>query len=92
LKIRLSAPTSKTITLTLLSITVFGALGSAFYLVPKYLREQQQIRDAARDCVNYRDFLITSDAWAKEGDTDQAQGVYALAIDNFKKGKCTKVH
>jgi hypothetical protein len=58
----------------------------------KYLKEQQQIRDASRDCVHYRDFLLASDAWEQEGDTDQAQGVYALAIHHFKKGQCTQIH
>lgn len=92
MKIRVTTPNLKTITITVLSIAIVGALSGAAYFVSKYLQEQQQIRDGSRDCVHYRNFLIASDAWEKEGDTDQAQGVYALAIHHFKKGKCTQVH
>ena len=55
-------------------------------------KEQQKIRDESRDCVRYRDFLLAYFAWEQEGDTDQAQGVYALAIHHFKRGQCTQIH
>jgi len=92
MKIRMKRPNLKTITITFLSIAIVGTLSSTAYFVPKYLKELQQKRDASRDCVRYRDFLLASDAWEQEGDTDQAQGVYALAIHHFKKGQCTKIH
>ena len=92
MKIRMKRPKLKTITITFLSIATFGTLSSTAYFVPKYLKELQQKRDASRDCVRYRDFLLASDAWEQEGDTDQAQGVYALAIHHFKKGQCTQIH
>jgi hypothetical protein len=92
MKIRMKRPKLKTITITFLSIAIVGTLSSTAYFVPKYLKELQQKRDASRDCVRYRDFLLASDAWEKEGDTDQARGVYALAIHHFKKGQCTQIH
>ena len=92
MKIRMKRPKLKTITLTFLSIAIVGTLSSTAYFVPKYLKELQQKRDASRDCVRYRDFLLASDAWEQEGDTDQAQGVYALAIHHFKEGQCTQIH
>ena len=92
MKIRVTTPKLKIITITFLSIAIVGALSGAAYFVPKYLQEQQQIRDESRDCVHYRDFLLASDAWEQAGDTDQARGVYALAIHHFKKGSCTQVH
>ena len=92
MKIRMKRPNLKTITITFLSIAIVGTLSSTAYFVPKYLKELQQKRDASRDCVRYRDFLLASDAWEQEGDADQAQGVYALAIHHFKKGQCTKIH
>jgi hypothetical protein len=33
-------------------------LSGAAYFVPKYLKEQQKIRDESRDCVRYREFLL----------------------------------
>jgi len=92
MKIRMKRPNLKTITITFLSIAIVGTLSSTAYFVPKYLKELQQKRDASRDCVRYRDFLLASDAWEQEGDTDQAEGVYALAIHHFKKGQCTQIH
>ena len=92
MKIRVTARKLKTIAITFLSIAVVGAIIGAAYLVPKYLKEQQHMRDGSRDCVNYRDFLTASKYWEQKGDTDQAQGVYALALHHFEKGKCTKVH
>ena len=88
----MTIPKLKTITITFLSIAIVGSLSSAAYFVPKYLKEQQKIRDESRDCVRYRDFLLAYFAWEQEGDTDQAQGVYALAIHHFKKGQCTQIH
>ena len=90
--IRITIPKLKTIVITFISIAIVGSLSGAAYFVPKYLKEQQLTRDASRDCVHYRDFLLASDAWEQEGDTDQAQGVYALAIHHFKKGQCTQIH
>ena len=92
MKIRITIPKLKTIVITFISIAIVGSLSGAAYFVPKYLKEQQQTRDASRDCVRYRDFLLASDAWQQEGDTDQAQGVYELAIHHFKKGQCTQIH
>jgi hypothetical protein len=92
MKIRMTIPKLKTITITFLSIAIVGSLSGAAYFVPKYLKEQQKIRDESRDCVRYRDFLLAYFAWEQEGDTDQAQGVYALAIHHFKKGQCTQIH
>ena len=92
MKILITIPKLKTIVITFISIAIVGSLSGAAYFVPKYLKEQQQTRDASRDCVRYRDFLLASDAWQQEGDTDQAQGVYALAIHHFKRGQCTQIH
>jgi len=55
-------PKLKTITITFLSIAIVGTLSSTAYFVPKYLKELQQKRDASRDCVRYRDFLLAYDA------------------------------
>ena len=92
MKIRMTIPKLKTIVITFVSIAIVGTLSGTAYFVPKYLKEQQQIWDASRYCVRYRDFLLASDAWEQEGDTDQAQGVYALAIHHFKRGQCTQIH
>ena len=68
--------------------------GSAWLVhgVPKYFREQQEIRDRSIDCNNYRDFLEASAAWEEVGDIDQARGVLELAIHHFKRGQCTQIH
>ena len=60
--------------------------------IPKYLDEKQRIRDSSTSCAKYRDFLETAEKWNKLGDSVQANGVYGLALDLFRKGKCTQVH
>ena len=75
-----------------LTITIVGSTMSLLYFLPRFLEKQQETRDASMDCINYRDFLSASNAWEEAGDTDQAHGVYALAIYYFKRGQCTKVH
>ena len=64
----------------------------AFIYIPKYLDKEQQLRDNSTSCKQYREFLQTAENWNNVGDTVQANGVYRLAVDLFKKGKCTKVH
>ena len=86
MKIRITIPKLKTIVITFISIAIVGSLSGAAYFVPKYLKEQQQTRDASRDCVHYRDFLLASDAWEQEGDTDlnhklQLKGKFHLSAD-----------
>ena len=86
-----------TIPIKVLAAALFLSLlvgGSAWLVngVPKYFREQQEIRDSSIDCNNYRDFLKASAAWEKEGDIDQARGVFELAIHHFKRGRCTQFH
>ena len=78
--------------LLLLTITIIGSITGLRYFLPRFLEKQQATRDASMDCTNYRDFLSASVAWEEGGDTDQARGVYALAIHHFKKGQCTQVH
>jgi len=78
--------------LFLLTITIIGSTLSLLYFIPRFLEKQQAMRDASKDCTNYRDFLSASVAWKEEGDMDQAHGVYALAIHHFKKGQCTPIH
>ena len=75
----------------LLSLLVGGSVWLV-HGVPKYFREQQEVRDSSIDCNNYRDFLKASDAWEEEGDIDQARGVLELAIHHFKRGRCTQIH
>jgi len=86
-----------TIPIKVIAAALFLSLlvgGSAWLVhgVPKYFREQQEIRDISIDCNNYRDFLKASAAWEEEGDIDQARGVLELAIHHFKRGRCTQVH
>lgn len=86
-----------TIPIKVLTAALFLSLlagGSAWLVhgVPKYFREQQEIRDRSIDCNNYRDFLKASAAWEEEGDIDQARGVLELAIHHFKSGRCTQIH
>ena len=65
---------------------------AAFNYIPRYLDEKQLIRDSSNSCIRYREFLQTAESWNKLGDTVQANGVYNIAVDLFRKGKCTKVH
>ena len=92
MKIRITIPKLKTIVIPFISIAIVGSLSGAAYFVPKYLKEQQKIRDESRDCVRCRDFVLAYFAWEQEGDTDKAQSVYALALHHFKKGQCTQIH
>ena len=73
-------------------LTVFCFLAAAFVFIPKYLDEEQRIRDSSTSCSKYRDFLQTAEEWNELGDTAQANGVYGLALHLYTKGKCTKVH
>ena len=82
----------RAILMFVLTITIVGSTMSLLYFLPRFLEKQQETRDASMDCTNYRDFLSASNAWEEAGDTDQAHGVYALAIYYFKRGQCTKVH
>ena len=82
----------RAILMFVLTITIVGSTMSLLYFLPRFLEKQQETRDASMDCINYRDFLSASNAWEEAGDTDQAHGVYALAIYYFKRGQCTKVH
>ena len=65
---------------------------AAFIYIPKYLDEEQRTRDNSTSCKQYREFLQTAENWNTIGDTVQANGVYRIAVDLFRKGKCTKVH
>ena len=65
---------------------------AAFVYIPKYLDEEQRMRDNSTSCKQYREFLQTAENWNKIGDADQANGVYGIAVDLFSKGKCTRVH
>ena len=65
---------------------------AAFIYIPRYLDEEQRMRDSSNFCIQYREFLQTAENWNKLGDTAQANGVYNIAVDLFRKGKCTRVH
>ena len=65
---------------------------AAFIYIPKYLDEEQRIRDSSTSCIRYREFLQTAENWDKLGDTVQANGVYNIAVDLFRQGKCTRFH
>jgi len=65
---------------------------AAFIYIPKYLDEEQRIRDSSTSCIRYREFLQTAENWNKLGDTVQANGVYNIAVDLFRQGKCTRFH
>jgi uncharacterized protein YpmS len=67
-------------------------LVAAFIYIPKYLDEEQQLRDNSTSCKQYREFLQTAENWNRIGDTVQANGVYSIAVNLFRKGKCTRVH
>ena len=82
----------KVLAVTLLLSLLVGGSAWLVHGVPKYFREQQEIRDRSIDCHNYRDFLEASAAWEEVGDIDQARGVLELAIHHFKRGRCTQVH
>ena len=82
----------KKIVATLLVVLLFSVLVAAFIYIPKYLDEEQRARDNTKGCKQYREFLLTAENWNKLGDTDQAKGVYNIAVDLFRKGKCTRVH
>ncbi len=82
----------KKIILIVSVLTIFCFLAAAFVFIPKYLNEEQRIRDNSTSCSKYRDFLTTAQKWNELGDTVQANGVYGLALDLYTKSKCTKVH
>ena len=82
----------KKIVATLLVVLLFSVLVAAFIYIPKYLDEEQRARDNTKGCKQYREFSLTAENWNKLGDTDQAKRVYNIAVDLFRKGKCTRVH
>ena len=82
----------KKLILITLVVTTLCLLVAAFIYIPKYLDEEQRLRDNSTACKKYREFLETAENWNKVGDAVQANGVYSIAIDLFKKGKCTQVH
>ena len=73
-------------------LTALCLLAAALLYIPKYLAEEQKMRDNSPPCSKYRDFLETAEKWNNLGDVVQANGVYGLALDLFRKGKCTQVH
>ena len=73
-------------------LTVLFLLAAALFYIPKYLAEEQRMRDNSPSCSKYRDFLETAQKWNELGDGVQANGVYGLALDLYIKGKCTKIH
>ena len=75
-----------------LIIAAICLIAAAFIYIPKYLDEEQRARDDSTSCKQYREFLQTAENWNTIGDTVQANGVYRIAVDLFRKGKCTKVH
>ena len=76
----------------ILIIVAICLIVAAFIYIPKYLEEEQRVRDYSNSCKQYREFLETAENWNKIGDADQANGVYGIAVDLFSKGKCTRVH
>ena len=82
----------KKLAITILILTVLCFIVAAFVYIPKYLDEEQRMRDNSTSCKQYREFLQTAENWNKIGDADQANGVYGIAVDLFTKGKCTRVH
>ena len=82
----------KKLIITILILTVLCLIVAAFIYIPKYLDDEQRIRDSSTSCKQYREFLQTAENWNNIGDTVQAQGVYGIAVDLFRKGKCTRVH
>ena len=76
----------------ILVIAAICLIAAAFIYIPKYLDEEQQARDNSTSCKQYRAFLQTAEKWNSVGDNVQAKGVYRIAVDLFRKGKCTKVH
>ena len=75
-----------------LLIAALCLIVTAFVYIPKYLDEEQRFRDNSTSCRQYREFLQTAENWNKIVDTVQASGVYSIAVDLFRKGKCTRVH
>ena len=82
----------KKLLIIILIVVTLCLLVAAFVYIPKYLDEEQRVRDSSTSCKQYREFLQTAENWNNVGDTVQATGVYRLAVDLFRKGKCTKVH
>ena len=82
----------KRLVIVTLIVVTLCLLVAAFVYIPKYLVEEQRIRDSSTSCKQYREFLQTAENWNNVGDTVQANGVYRLAVDLFRKGNCSKVH
>ena len=77
---------------TFLVLLVVCLVAAAFIYIPRYLDDEQRARDNSKGCKQYREFLQTAENWNNVGDTDQANGVYNIAVDLFRKNKCTKIH
>ena len=82
----------KRLIIIILIVVTLCLLVAAFVYIPKYLDEEQRIRDNSTVCRQYREFLQTAENWNEIGDSVQAKGVYNIAIDLFRKGQCTRVH
>ena len=76
----------------ILIVVALCLLAAAFVYIPKYLDEEKRLRDNSTSCKQNREFLLTAENWNKIGDTVQANGVYSIAVDLFRKGNCTRVH
>ena len=77
---------------TFLVLLVVCLVAAAFIYIPRYSDDEQRARDKSKGCKQYREFLQTAENWNNVGDTDQANGVYNIAVDLFRKNKCTKIH
>jgi hypothetical protein len=82
----------KKIIISILVLTILCFVVAAFIHIPKYLDEEQRSRDNSIVCKQYREFLQTAENWNEIGDARQANGVFNIAVDLYRKGKCTRVH
>ena len=71
----------KRLLIVILIVVTLCLLVAAFVYIPRYLDEEQRVRDSSTSCKQYREFLQTAENWNKIGDTVQANGVYSIAVD-----------
>ena len=70
----------KRLVLITLIVTTLCLLVAAFIYIPKYLDEEQRLRDNSTACKQYRAFLQTAENWNKIGDDAQAKVFIALQL------------
>ena len=77
--------------LTVLIGAIF-LVGLGLLFGPRFLDDRQKDRDRSPECGMYRSWLDLSRKARIQGISSSANESYEYALENFRKGKCTRLH